>query len=330
MHDKHRVISVLDDRLSHSPEQHFAKRPAPKTTHDSRSACSSVRGLLNLEMSGSGVSRYVGVMSARSDGNNSVRTCAANSIPDLRSGTDLYTSPVRLVRTEPHGYSVARAAEMKPGHECCCDRVVHRMLGPSTVSIQNTHIDRFIEQLGRLAEGEGLPRTAGRMMGVLMICGAPMDINELATRLQVSRASISTNSRLLQSLAIANLVMRPGDRRDYLQISGDPCSSLLMLGLRRMESMRGAIRQMRLAMNGAQFGAPRARLKRMERFYDLAITQGQTVLATWRDAQERPDKVIATNAAPLLLPKLDDRPGRGSRSSARRASARDPFRNGFR
>lgn len=204
------------------------------------------------------------------------------------------------------------------------------MLGPSTVSIQNTHIDRFIEQLGRLAEGEGLPRTAGRMMGVLMICGAPMDINELATRLQVSRASISTNSRLLQSLAIANLVMRPGDRRDYLQISGDPCSSLLMLGLRRMESMRGAIRQMRLAMNGAQFGAPRARLKRMERFYDLAITQGQTVLATWRDAQERPDKVIATNAAPLLLPKLDDRPGRGSRSSARRASARDPFRNGFR
>ncbi len=135
------------------------------------------------------------------------------------------------------------------------------------------HFDRFIEQLGRLAEGEGLPRTAGRMMGVLMIAGAPRSIADLAARLKVSRASISTNSRLLQSLAIADLISEPGSRRDYLQISGDPCGSLLTLGLGRMQSMCTAVRQMRLAMNGAHLGAPRTRLKRIERLYVLAITR---------------------------------------------------------
>ena len=156
-----------------------------------------------------------------------------------------------------------------------------------------------------------------------MICAAPMGIDELAARLKVSRASISTNSRLLQSLAIANLHHAAGSRRDYLQISGDPCSSLLALGLHRMQSMHGAIRQMRLAMNGAQFGAPRARLKRMERFYNLAITQAQAVMAAWRDSEVAPDNALVANAAPLLLPRLDHQRRRKKRSHTRHASVRD-------
>jgi DNA-binding transcriptional regulator GbsR (MarR family) len=147
------------------------------------------------------------------------------------------------------------------------------------MTVKSAHIDRFVEQLGRLAEGEGLPRTAGRMMGVLMVCGSPLGIDDLATRLKVSRASISTNSRLLQSLSIADLVSEPGSRRDYLQISGDPCASLLTLGLHRMQSMCAAVREMRLTMSGKQFDVPRARLKRIESFYVLAITQAQAVLA---------------------------------------------------
>ncbi len=189
-------------------------------------------------------------------------------------------------------------------------------------STQQTHIERFVEQLGRLAEGEGLPRTAGRMMGVLMICGSPLSIDELAGRLQVSRASISTNSRLLQSLAIADLVTELGSRRDYLQISGDPCSSLLTLGLHRMESMRGAIRQMRLAIDGSQFAGSRARLKRMEDFYDLAITQAQAVLAAWRRQQPDADKRVMANAAPVLLPKIDTLPQRKKRARPRRIDPR--------
>ena len=144
------------------------------------------------------------------------------------------------------------------------------------------HVDRFIEQLGLIAEGEGLPRTAGKMMALLITARAPLGIDDFAVRLKVSRASVSTNSRLLQSLDIAELVSEPGSRRDYLQIIGDPSSCLLVLGLRRMSSMRLATREMRLSVRGAQFSVTRARLQRIEKFYDIAIAQLQEVLQKWR------------------------------------------------
>jgi len=142
------------------------------------------------------------------------------------------------------------------------------------------HVVRFIEQLGRLAEGENLPRTAGRMMGLLILSGEPLDIDGIATRLHVSRASVSTNSRLLQTMGIAQLVRQPASRRDYLQISGDPCSSLLALGLLRMQSMRAAINDMRRALKGVGLRVSRTRLERMEQLYDAAIGQVQAVLAS--------------------------------------------------
>jgi DNA-binding transcriptional regulator GbsR (MarR family) len=148
----------------------------------------------------------------------------------------------------------------------------------------------FIERLGRLAEGEGLPRIAGRMMGLLMITGTPLGIDELADQLKVSRASISTNGRLLESLAIAVRTTRAGDRRDYLQIGADPSSSLLSLGLRRLHDMRRAVREMRVAASKSPTGQPtRDRLKRMERFYDLAIEGAESVLSSWKtDGQSKP------------------------------------------
>ncbi|HEU4626750.1 MAG TPA: MarR family transcriptional regulator [Steroidobacteraceae bacterium] len=139
----------------------------------------------------------------------------------------------------------------------------------------------FIERLGRLAEGEGLPRTAGRMMGLLMIHDADLSIDDIAEQLRVSRASVSTNGRLLESLDIAARVTRPGDRRDYLRIAAEPCTSLLSLGVRRLRDMQRAVREMREAVPGAR--APvRNRLERIERFYGLAIGRAESVLEDWQ------------------------------------------------
>jgi hypothetical protein len=199
---------------------------------------------------------------------------------------------------------------------CTDDRshsIMRRHPRKNTRAASHTHIGRFVEQLGRLAEGEGLPRTAGRMMAVLLICAVPMSTDELAARLNVSRASVSTNSRLLQSLGIANLITRPGSRRDYLQISGDPCSSLLTLGLHRMQSMCTAIREMRLAMSGGEFGVPRQRLQRMERFYELAIAQAQSALSTWRQLgvgrdAARGNRATARSSSSLRNPAVRKKP----------------------
>jgi DNA-binding transcriptional regulator GbsR (MarR family) len=141
----------------------------------------------------------------------------------------------------------------------------------------------FIERLGRLAEREGLPRTAGRMMGLLMLHGQPLSIDEIAERLSISRASVSTNGRLLESLEIASRVTHAGDRRDYLQIGPDPCSSLLSLGVRRLKDMRRALHEMRTASQEVRDGRSlRQRLQHMERFYDLVIARAETTLSTWQ------------------------------------------------
>jgi hypothetical protein len=185
------------------------------------------------------------------------------------------------------------------------------------MNAQTAHVDQFIEQLGRLAEGEGLPRTAGRMMGLLIVSGIPLGIDQIAARLRVSRASVSTNSRLLQSLFIAQLVSEPGNRRDYLQISGDPCSSLLWLGLQRMQSMHRVIRQMRLAIAGTRFKPTRARLRRMEKFYHGAIRQVQAVLGNW--SQQRPE---AGAVSAVETRSLSSRPSRARRVRTQTAATR--------
>ncbi len=154
------------------------------------------------------------------------------------------------------------------------------------MSPKEPHITRFVEQLGRLGEGEGLPRTAGRMIGLLIMDGGPLSIDQISEQLKVSRASVSTNGRLLESLEIVDRVTHPGDRRDYLQISGDPCTNLLSVGVRRLHEMRKAVREMKLASNGAA-PALRQRLMRMERFYDLAIARAESVLSTWRRQAHR-------------------------------------------
>ncbi len=145
---------------------------------------------------------------------------------------------------------------------------------------------RFVEQTGRLAEGEGLPRIAGRMMALLMVSGRQMGIDEIATELRVSRASVSTNGQLLRQLNIAEHVTLPGDRRDYLQISGDPCSALLNLGLRRLRTMRDAVRELKRALQG---GGPivRARLNQTERCYDAAVSRVESLLGSWRRGRSR-------------------------------------------
>jgi DNA-binding transcriptional regulator GbsR (MarR family) len=166
------------------------------------------------------------------------------------------------------------------------------------MNAKNPHGNQFIERLGRLAEGEGLPRTAGRMMALLMILGSPLGIDEIAGELKISRASVSTNGRLLESLDIASRVTRPGDRRDYLQISAEPCLSLLSLGVRRLNDMRDAVREMRTTAPSARdTNGVKQRLQRMEQFYDLAINRAESVLSAWRHERSKATRRHAGKSA---------------------------------
>jgi DNA-binding transcriptional regulator GbsR (MarR family) len=143
---------------------------------------------------------------------------------------------------------------------------------------------RFIEQIGRLAEGEGLPRIAGRMLGVLMLETRGCSLDEVARQLRVSRASISTNGRLLHGMGLIQRVTLPGDRRDYWHVP-DASRSLLQVGIRRMRVMQTAIREMREAASAPAL--TESRMSQIEELYEEVIARADRLLASWQVAGRR-------------------------------------------
>ncbi|MCB8977676.1 MAG: MarR family transcriptional regulator [Ardenticatenaceae bacterium] len=78
----------------------------------------------------------------------------------------------------------------------------------------------YVEDFGLYFEQFGLARTAGRMLGWLLVCDPPhQTMDELVEVLQVSKSSISTTSRMLMYIGLVSKVSFPGERKDYYRIS---------------------------------------------------------------------------------------------------------------
>lgn len=85
----------------------------------------------------------------------------------------------------------------------------------------------FIEQTGLISQAEGLPRIAGRVFGLLIFDGKAVSFGDLATRLKVSRGSISSSIRILEERGLIKRSSRPGERQDYLQLAPNPYATML-------------------------------------------------------------------------------------------------------
>jgi DNA-binding transcriptional regulator GbsR (MarR family) len=84
-------------------------------------------------------------------------------------------------------------------------------------SDENSSARRFIDRFGMSLEEDGMPRTAGRMIALMIVGGGPFSFSELAERLEISRGSVSTNTRFLEQRGMIERVARSGDRQDYFQ-----------------------------------------------------------------------------------------------------------------
>jgi DNA-binding transcriptional regulator GbsR (MarR family) len=109
-------------------------------------------------------------------------------------------------------------------------------------TLEETRID-FIERTGLISQAEGLPRIAGRIFGMLIFDGEMVSFGDLATRLQVSRASVSTSLRLLQERGLVKRMAKPGERQDYFQLAADPYATMLEGIRKRTQVTRKEIAQ---------------------------------------------------------------------------------------
>lgn len=130
--------------------------------------------------------------------------------------------------------------------------------------------DRFIERMGQLFERDGLARIAGRIFGRLLLAVGPMSLDDLVSGLQVSKASVSTNTRLLDRLGMVERLTFPGDRRDYYEVSEGVHERMLELRLQRFQATRELLGE-GLRTEAAEDPQVRRRLEQFGEFFDRMV-----------------------------------------------------------
>ena len=138
-------------------------------------------------------------------------------------------------------------------------------------------VAHFIEQMGLSAQEDGVPRIAGRIFGYFVVKGGPISFTQLAQELQVSRASVSTNVRILASIGFIERVALPGDRQDYYQLAASPFLRMIESYLLRMQRMQGVL-ESAIANIPQDMQATHQRLRQMEHFYEVAVRSNRQLL----------------------------------------------------
>ena len=82
--------------------------------------------------------------------------------------------------------------------------------------------NEWVDVAGQEAEWFGFPRIAAELKVLLLLTPGPMSLGEMARRLEVSKASISTNIRILERWKLVRRVYHRGERRNFYEARGNP------------------------------------------------------------------------------------------------------------
>jgi DNA-binding transcriptional regulator GbsR (MarR family) len=139
----------------------------------------------------------------------------------------------------------------------------------------------FTDRMGLLFEAEGQPRTAGRIFGHLMLSDDPRSLDQLAEALTVSKASVSTNARMLADKGVLERVYRAADRHDYYRVAPDFFNRTMAERLQRWQRFAEAVGEARRTLPIGSEGA-RARLEGYETAYAFMVEAIREALESWR------------------------------------------------
>ncbi|MBB4637160.1 GbsR/MarR family transcriptional regulator [Longimicrobium terrae] len=137
---------------------------------------------------------------------------------------------------------------------------------------------QFVERMALICEKEGMPRIAGRIFGYLLASDQTYSLEELAEHLQASKASVSTNARMLEQFGMIQRVSVLGDRRDFYRVEDDPWERMLRVAQSRWRDMANAFADARERLPDP---AGRVRVAEAERFHRLLITDCDALIDRW-------------------------------------------------
>jgi DNA-binding transcriptional regulator GbsR (MarR family) len=149
---------------------------------------------------------------------------------------------------------------------------------------------RFVESMGAYFENEGVPRIGGRILGLLLIAHEPLRPEDMASTLKVSRASISTNIRMLTSTSLVEKVSFLHDRHTYFTITEDVWGRAIIAGREKVLAFRSIAELGLEALPGAD--KVLKRMQEMIEWADMMAEVYEKILLEWREkhpANSRPE-----------------------------------------
>jgi DNA-binding transcriptional regulator GbsR (MarR family) len=123
--------------------------------------------------------------------------------------------------------------------------------------------DRFIQGMAQLLVPLGVPQTAARLYGYLLLNEDPVSLDRIVADLQISKSTASVAARLLEMYTLVRRSGQRGSRRVLFEASDD-YNGMINAQMRSLEQLAVLIRE------GAQDSASRKtreRLKTMAEFY---------------------------------------------------------------
>ena len=144
----------------------------------------------------------------------------------------------------------------------------------------------FTDRIASLFERDGLPPIAGRIFALLLLSEEALSLDQLSEDLGVSKASASTNARLLAQFGLVEPVRRTGSRRDFYRTADDLFERSMARLLDQWHEFTGAIGEGRRTL---PLRSPEVR-RRLERYEDALSYMADAIgraLVQWRAVPTR-------------------------------------------
>lgn len=137
----------------------------------------------------------------------------------------------------------------------------------------------FIEDVAGLLVPWGVPQTAARLYGYLLLSAEPASLDRIADELGMSKSSASVAARLLEQYALARRRGEPGSKRALYDAS-DNYEGMLSGQSRLIAALTDLLRKR--AGTSAAPDATRRRLAEMADFYQMMGEVTEQAFARWR------------------------------------------------
>jgi DNA-binding transcriptional regulator GbsR (MarR family) len=127
----------------------------------------------------------------------------------------------------------------------------------------------FIEDMGQMMVGWGIPRTTGRIYAYLLLSREPATLDDIAADLGIAKSGASVASRRLVQLGLARAAGQPGSRR----VLYEPLDNLEAMTSARTVQMQQLVLRLRQGARAASGAQGRQRLQGMADWCDALIKE---------------------------------------------------------